>query len=61
MPLTCDNCCYYWQEDYERYATCHFGENIVHPDQLAPCEEDYYMERYDISRDELYGTGEEFE
>ena len=39
-----DNCGYYWQEDDEKYPSCHFEGPIG----WAPCEqeenEDYYFE-----------------
>ena len=47
MPLTCDNCCYYWKEETDRYAMCHFGADDRMPDDLAPCEYDDYYSRFD--------------
>lgn len=32
--MKCVDCGYYWKEDYERVASCHF----VGPEGWAPCE-----------------------
>lgn len=41
--LTCKECCYYYRDEGERYARCHF-ERMFSFD-LAPCEqEDEEME-----------------
>lgn len=34
------NCGYWWKDDGERYARCHFEG----PDGWAPCEQDEYEE-----------------
>ena len=36
--MNCKNCCYYWKEDTEFYAQCHYPEN--EPSQWAPCEQE---------------------
>lgn len=39
----CDNCWYYFQEDYELVKTCHMEESTS--DKPAPCEMiDWYEE-----------------
>lgn len=38
MVLECRDCCYCWQEEWERYPSCHFDADNRMPDDLAPCE-----------------------
>lgn len=50
-----DNCGYYWRDENEEYARCHFVEQA--PGDKAPCEYDDYDEddREDYS-DEIYNA-----
>lgn len=36
--LTCENCGYFWKEDDEERATCHWVSRC--PNDFAPCEEE---------------------
>lgn len=36
--MTCKQCAYYWQDDGENFAQCHFNSMGVW--DLAPCEYD---------------------
>lgn len=44
--LKCEDCNYYWQDEWEDYPSCKYPPNDPWP---APCEEDDYEEvvRYD--------------
>ena len=52
--LRCENCCYYWQEDSETFATCHWDTSQPWD---APCEEDEY---WDESADDYLYDVEDF-
>lgn len=34
--FSCPDCCYYWKDDGDRYACCHFDRNSF---DTAPCED----------------------
>lgn len=43
--MECKNCGYFWQEEHEERPTCHWQERC--PGDIAPCEEDDYLEPED--------------
>lgn len=45
----CDNCGYYWEEEWEKYPGCHYGDQPW----PAPCEYDDYDCNED-DEDKLY-------
>lgn len=44
--MECKNCCYFWQEEGEKYPRCYFEDWVGEPDWLniPPCEEDDDLE-----------------
>lgn len=39
--MKCENCCYYYQDEYDTYERCHFDESRDGVNGWdAPCEED---------------------
>lgn len=40
--MNCKNCAYFWKEDNEEYAQCHW--EVRCPGDTAPCEDDYWEE-----------------
>ena len=40
FELKCEDCGYYWKEEGERYAGCHWESRC--PGDIAPCDEDEY-------------------
>lgn len=43
--LKCENCCYFWKEDRDERAMCHWESRC--PGDFPPCEEDYEEEEAD--------------
>ena len=63
IELKCHDCCYYWKEDWETFAGCHWTERC--PDDKAPCEydeSDYYGNDgdYEVDWDEFENVQDEF-
>ena len=45
--MTCKDCAYYWKEENEERACCHWRSRC--PDDFAPCEDEDFEENNDIS------------
>lgn len=40
--MKCTDCPYFWKDEIDKYPHCHWIARC--PDDIAPCEEDYYEE-----------------
>lgn len=53
MRNECENCEYYYQEDFELSKSCHCEPDIDPPQRILPCE--YYDNSYELQHDKQKG------
>ena len=51
--LECKDCAYCWKEEGDDYPRCQWHGNNYCPDDVAPCEEDWFEE---VTAEEYYGV-----